>query len=329
MRDIYFESGYGALYERAEGGKALCWSYEGPEGVVDHQFILRELPAVMEDGPWFDLVTPYGYGGPVIRQLNPGHEKAALVRAFEEDFGRYCREHRVVSEFVRFHPLEGNAGDFASVYHSRRIRSTAGTSLRDFDDPVEAEFSPGCRKQIRRTLAGGVTWRVTPGPENLDEFEEIYRSTMERNHAPEYYDFGHGYFSECLARFREHILLIEAVYEGRPVAAGLYFAYGKRLHAHLSGTRSEYLYLSPAYIVHYAAVVWGKERGYDLVHWGGGRTNDPRDSLYQFKKKFGQHTEFDFFVGRRVWDRSAYDRLCELRGVSGDSDYFPAYRRQP
>lgn len=329
MRDIYFEPGYGVLYEQAEGGKALCWSYEGPEGAVDHQFILREIPVVTEDGPWFDLVTPYGYGGPVIRQLNSGHEKEELVSAFERAFSRYCMEQRVVSEFVRFHPLEGNGPDFAPVYHSRCIRRTVGTNLKDFDDPAAAEFSPGCRKQIRRTLAKGVTWRVTPGPETLDSFETVYRSTMERNHAPDYYDFGCRYFSDCLARFREHILLIEAVYEGKTVAAGLYFAYGKRLHAHLSGTLTESLHLSPAHIVQYAAVLWGKAHGYELVHRGGGRTNAQEDSLYQFKKKFGQHTEFDFFVGRRVWNRAVYDRLCELTGTAGETDYFPAYRRQP
>lgn len=329
MSDIYFDPGYGALYEAAEGGKALCWRYEGPEGGVDHQFILRKIPVEAEDGPWFDLVTPYGYGGPVIRYLNPGYEKEALVRAFERSFSQYCGEQRIVSEFVRFHPLEENAQDFASVYHSECIRRTVGTNLKDFDDPVAAEFSSGCRKQIRRALAKGITWRVTSGPESLGEFEEIYRSTMERNQAADYYDFGHSYFSNCLARFRAHILLIEAVYEGKTIAAGLYFAWGNRLHAHLSGTRSEFLHLSPAYLIQYAAVVWGKAHGYELVHRGGGRTNSPEDSLYLFKKKFGQHTQFDFFVGRRVWNRAVYDRLCRLRGITGETDYFPAYRRQP
>ncbi len=328
MKDIYFEPGYAALYEQAEGGRAMRWSYEGPEGIVDHLFILREIPVVPEDGPWFDLVTPYGYGGPMIRRLAPGTDSRALVAAFEEAFSRFCAEQRVVSEFVRFHPLEDNAQIFAPVYQSQRIRTTVGTNLRAFDRPVEAEFSPGCRKQIRRALARGLTWRVTPRPAALGDFEEIYRSTMERNGAGAYYDFGHRYFDDLLTRFREHILLIEALYEGETAAAGLYFAYGKRLHAHLSGTRPEYLHLSPAYLVQYAGVVWGKEHGYELVHRGGGRTNSPEDSLYRFKKKFGQHTEFDFHVGRRVWDRAVYDRLCALAGGE-EGDYFPAYRRQP
>lgn len=327
MTDIYFHPEYGKLYEKAEGGTAVCRRYQGPEGVVEHQFILRPIPIDLPGGPVFDLVTPYGYGGPRIVALNPGFSKGDLVRAFERDHARFCARHRVVSEFVRFHPLEGNGPDFASVYASRRIRATVGTNLRDFGDPVAAEFSPGCRKEIRRALRAGVSWRVTPCPESLDTFEPVYRSTLARNQAAPYYDFGHGYFADCLARFREHIVLIEAVYEGKTVAAGLYFRWNGRLHAHLSGTLTEYLHLSPACVVQYAGVVWGKAQGCDLVHRGGGRTDSPDDPLYLFKKKFGCNTEFDFHVGRRVWDEETYRTLCRLRGTSGEDGFFPAYRR--
>ena len=59
--DIYFEENYGKLYEKMEGGKQEIFTFSCEYGKVRHQFIKRTI-----NGEWFDLITPYGYGGPVI-----------------------------------------------------------------------------------------------------------------------------------------------------------------------------------------------------------------------------------------------------------------------
>lgn len=101
----------------------------------------------------------------------------------------------------------------------------------------------------------------------------------------------------------------------------------KTIHAHLSGTLKEYLYLSPAYIVKYATAVWGKEHGYELIHYGGGTSSSEDNSLYQFKLNFTKDTIFDFYVGSRVWNKEVYEDLVSLRnGDIGNSGFFPRYR---
>lgn len=322
QKDIYFDPLYARLYESIEGGELLRYELDCELGRVTNTVIKRPIPGA--EG-FFDLITPYGYGGPVIERLNDGSSESDLVSAYATDFAEFCRKNRIVSEFVRFHPIIGNGPVFAPVYGSTFMRHTLGTSLADFDDPFTAEFSKSCRKTVRQALSKGVGYRVTRSPDSLDGFKEIYYSTMDRNNAPDYYYFGDEYFDTLLHDLKNNVLTVEALAGDKPIAAGLYLCSGKTIHVHLSGTLTEYLHLSPAYVLKYATVLWGKENGFELIHYGGGRSNAPDDPLYVFKKKFAAHTEFDFYIGRKVWDAEKY---AELSDGMEDGGFFPLYRKR-
>jgi hypothetical protein len=72
------------------------------------------------------------------------------------------------------------------------------------------------------------------------------------------------------------------------------------------------LFLSPAYILRYAITLWAVEHNVEYIHHGGGRNVSESDSLYCFKKQFGQNTLFDFYIAEKVWDKEMYDRLKEI-----------------
>lgn len=326
MLDIYFDENYGRLYEKVELGKSHEFIYESQYGKIYHTFIKREIPLKIDNTVYYDLVTPYGYGGPVLTEVADG-KKDLLLKEFEEEFTKYCNENKIVSEFVRFHPIFNNSDDFESVYNISYIRDTVGTDLLTYDDPFQSEFSKSCRKNVRKALRNGVTYKVTKNPSDISNFKEIYYSTMDRNNASDYYYFDDDYFSKCLELFPENLLTVEAIYKDTTIAMGFYFVYNKIIHIHLSGTLSEYLPLSPAYILRYAVTLWGKENGYELIHHGGGRTNASDDGLYLFKKQFGKNTSFEFKVGKKVWNNEVYERLCEINNVGMSTDFFPAYRQ--
>ena len=325
--DIYFDKNYGKLYEKIEKGKSIIYKYEDENGVVSNQFILRKIPIEIDQNEYFDIVTPYGYGGPIIEKCKKD-KKNELVKSYIDAFEGYCNKNKIVSEFIRFHPILNNANDFKQVYNPQYIRNTLGTNLDKFDDPVASEFSKHCRKNIRQAIRKGISYKITKSPDNLDTFRTIYYSTMKRNHATDYYYFPKQYFNDILKFFKENIILVEAVFEGKTIASGLYFIYNKVIHIHLSGTLSEYLYLSPAYILRYAVTLWGKENEYKLIHHGGGRSNSDEDSLYKFKKQFARNTEFEFYIGKKIWNQEVYEKLCEFRKVEKNEDFFPAYRKE-
>ena len=328
MQDIYFEPNYGKLYEKMENGVSQFYEFSNEYGTITNLFIKREIPISLENGKrYFDVTTPYGYGGPIIQEVIDDKEEE-IVQAYYEDFEKYCLENNIISEFIRFHPLFENENFFKSVYEVKPLRKTVGTNLKAFDDPFQEEFSKSARKNTRRALRDGVTYQINEKPESIDEFLEIYYATMDRNDADDYYYFDHEYFKKCLEYFPENIITVKAIHEEETIAMGFYFVYGKYIHTHLSGTLDEYLNLSPAYILRYALTEWGKENGYHIIHHGGAPSNDENDSLFRFKKRFGEHTEFNFSIGRKIWNQAIYDELCEKVNANKESDFFPAYRAE-
>lgn len=331
--DIYFRDGYGKVNEKIEGGTAQIFRFNCEYGVIVHQFIKRRIPETITGGrdDLYDIITPYGYGGPLIIDVDTDN-KDELTEEFGRAFGEYCADNRIVSEFIRFYPVYRNHEPMEKIYNPICVRHTVGTDLAGYEDPVAAEFSKSCRKNIRRCINRGITYKVTEHPEKLDGFKEVYYSTMKRDKAEDFYYFGDDYFNGLISRFRDNLLFVEAIYENKTIAAGIYFISDGIIDIHLSGTLSDYLGLNPAYVLRYAVTVWGKEHGYSMIHHGGGTSNAPDNSLYLFKKQFGQNTEFEFYVGKKVWNRQIYDELCRNAGIesnSGDitkSAFFPEYR---
>ena len=324
--DLYFDENYGKLYEKIEKGKAEIFKFENEDGKITNQFLIREIPEKVNGKTYYDIVTPYGYGGPIINYLKGNKEN--LLKEFEKNFKKYAEERNIVSEFVRFHPIKENAIDMKPIYNSTYMRKTLITKL-DEEDVVKKQISKSARKNIRQALNKGVIYKITEKPNDISVFKNIYYSTMDRNHATDYYYFDDEYFQNILNYYKGNLILIEAIFEGKTIAAGIYFIYNDIIHIHLSGTLTEYLYLSPAYILRYALILWGIEHNdkYKIIHHGGGRSNSEEDSLYLFKRNFAKLYDVDFYVGKKIWNKEIYDELCNMKNIEDDG-FFPAYRKQ-
>lgn len=323
--DIYFEPDYARLYE-TENSRAVEYRFECEYGVITNLFLKRKIDIPLGDGvQYYDITTPYGYGGPVIHSKT---DKEKLITAYMTDFAAYTNRKNIIAEFVRFHPIIGNGVDFKDAYHSIYDRKTVGTTLT-YEDVIATEFSKHKWKDIRRILKNpDIRYEVDENPTTLDDFVEIYYSTMDRDGADDYYYFGESYFREMLEKFRGHITTGKVFLGDKLIAMGVYFRYGKYLHAHLSGTLSEYLEYSPAYILKYALALYGHEKGYEVIHYGGGSSRSADNGLYKFKREFGKNTEFDFYIAKKVWNEGVYRRICEAVGADLKSEFFPAYREE-
>ena len=112
-KDIYFQTEFGKLYENSELGKMQKFELDTDEGKILHLFIMRKIPNDSKN-EYYDIRTPYGYGGPLITTV--GDDKSKLIKHFHKAFKEYCFENNIVSEFIRFHPIAGNALDFSRIY---------------------------------------------------------------------------------------------------------------------------------------------------------------------------------------------------------------------
>jgi len=326
VHDIYFLPEYGKLCELVDGGTCHEFVLKDECGTVRNQFIKRPTPYLIDGVQYYDIVTPYGYGGPMIYEAT---DKAELLKRYEAAFAEYCAENNIVCEFVRFHPIYQNYKDFEPVYHGVFSRNTVGTNLKDFEDPVQKEFAKSARREVRRAGEAGVECVIVRAPENLDAFRRLYEETMGRNNASAMYYFPSEYYTMLTTDLRENVLEIQVRYNGEIIASEIYFICGDLMHAHLLGSSQALFELGGGAILEAAAARWGKENGFRYIHHGGGRSSDPNDSLYMYKIKFGKHTRFDFYIGKKVWLTDVYESLVARRLQDGpieNEGFFPIYR---
>ena len=80
----------------------------------------------------------------------------------------------------------------------------------------------------------------------------------------------------------------------------------------------------------YKAAVWGCEQGYKTFHLGGG-VGSGEDNLYKFKAAFNKNSDYQFSIGKQIFDQEAYDKLVAIRAEQDssfdkESKFFPLYR---
>jgi len=247
-----------------------------------------------------DIVTPYGYGGPV-------------GTPFWDEYGEWCRANGIVTTFVRFHPLYANHEGAPPFVHIERLAGTVAWRL-DQDDLLA-----GMHRHHRRIVrkAGGIDTTVTRGPSTLDGFVPRYERTMDRKDASGFYYFPREYW-HALADLGDRIVLFEAGDD----AALLCFATPPWLHYHLGATSDEGRKGGVSNLLFYEAARWAAAEGFTRFHLGGGLGGGD-DSLFEFKQRFDPGGVLEMAVGKVIHDEDAYRTL----GGTGTDGFFPAYRR--
>ncbi|TWT27766.1 GNAT family N-acetyltransferase [Planomicrobium sp. CPCC 101110] len=320
MKEIYFDENFGRLHEAVEGGKCEVFEYRSALGSVRHMYIKREIPADIDGEMYYDLVTPFAYGGPVIQDCKEDGEWD-LVYEFIQAFDAYCKENRIVCEQVRFHPVAENVVDFIGCYETDWIGDTYGTNLEAFSDPVKEEFSVSCQNVIWRALEAGVEYRVTAKPDSMEKFAEFYTKAVEGGE-PDL-----EYFLECGNAFNEQLVLVEAIFKEQVIGMSLNFLSAGVLYTHLGVVHPGFAYLSPVHVMRFGLTLWGKENGASMIHDGGCIVmNGGIHNADSFKRQFSKHSSFKWCIGRRIWNEEIYEKLCKDMEIGSGADSFPAYR---
>jgi hypothetical protein len=260
--------------------------------------------AILRDDPT-DVITPYGYGGPV----GPG---------FWEPYGDWCREQGVVTTFVRFHPLYANQRDASPEVKVQPLAGTLAWRL-DEDGDLLDRMHRHHRRVVRKALAAGVEARAQLAPESLDGFVALYQQTMERQEAEDFYFFPPEYWRALETSLRDHVVLFEAGDDAKLLCLHA----PPWLHYHLGASSDAGRKLGASTLLFLEAARWAQELGYMRFHLGGG-VGGARDSLYDFKLRFDPGGEVEAAIGKAVHDEEAYRRLAGPgAGLDG---FFPAYR---
>lgn len=326
--DVYFTAGYCRIYEDNQEGKAQLFVYQEAENLICYPFLLRDISSQVSfrhmqlDGPIYDISTPYGYGGPISNVSDP-ERRHALYRDFELQFAAYCDQKRIVTEFVRFHPLLRNEQDYLDA-KPEYVRDTIYIDLTPDEQTMMSRYSKDNRNRIRRAEKEGLEVRISPLTQ-LEDLLRLYYSTMYKKQASSYYYFGREFFENTVQHLHDHIQLIQVWREDRVISSCLFMHYGNYAHYHLMGSDQEHLKCAPVNLLIHKAALWAKSLGCKMLHLGGGYTGN--DSLFRFKRSFNEKQEANFYVGKRIRDEELYAASIQGVGLTLlQNNYFPAYR---
>ncbi|CAH1059190.1 GNAT family N-acetyltransferase [Paenibacillus pseudetheri] len=330
-KDIYFSADFCRLFEDDDHQQAELFVFKQGEKLIIYPYLLRSishLPAVIQlglEGEWYDISTPYGYGGP-ISNVPIGAERTELYRQFSETFTAYCKEKKIMTEFVRFHPFIGNAAEYQKGLTTELNRNTAYMDLTVGSEAVLIQnYGSNHRRNIRKLKSAPFTIRKSDLKDRIEPFTELYYGTLNDLQADPFYYFPQKFIEDTSLLPDGRVALFEAMDGEKAVAASIVLLDRPWMHYHLCGWDRSYLQWSPTKFLIHAAAVWGIENGYEKFHLGGGYKGN--DELFQFKLRFAtQLKPLDYYLGKRIFFPEVYERMIALCDTGVVGNYFPLYR---
>jgi lipid II:glycine glycyltransferase (peptidoglycan interpeptide bridge formation enzyme) len=250
--------------------------------------------------------------GPVL--ASSSFLPSSMLTGFWSAVDRICRSHRAI--FLKIEPDAWETDrcllfidHFIPSPHSVQPRHTIVVDMRGSEEEILARMKQKARYNIR--LAERKSVIVQPW-NDLEAFHAMILVTGERDvfgvHNVEYYRRAYDLFHPT-----GMCELFVARYEGRPIAALMAFARGKRAWYFYGASTDEERNRMPTYLLQWEAMRWAKGRGcemYDL--WGvpdedetalEAHFTERSDGLwgvYRFKRGFG---------GEMRWAAETLDRV--------------------
>ncbi len=256
-------------------------------GDTGAQILFRQLP--------LGLTVAYIPKGPV------GSEQSSVISdPFLGELDNACKQRHAI--FLKIEPDEwiNSVGNWPaalrpSPYNIQPPR-TLVINLTGSEEDILMRMKQKTRYNIRLAEKKGVTVRAW---NDLPAFHQMMLVTSGRDafgvHSLAYYQKAHEFFHP--AGMAE---LLVAEYEGRPLAALVVFARGKRAWYFYGASSDEERNLMPTYLLQWEAMRWARSKGcteYDL--WGVPdedeqtleenftQKNDGLWGVYRFKRGFG------------------------------------------
>lgn len=320
MSDLFLNQSYGKLYEEVYDGKCEVFEFQSALGTVKHLFMKRKVPFEINRTTFYDLITPFTYGGPVIEDCLE-EDKWELLNDFQNAFQEYCNDNNIIAEFVRFHPMAANSIDFLHCYELDYVEDAIGINISGHENPVADSFSAESIAKVLEAFKSGVEYEIYSGEDKVDDF--IYFLTKVQKNAGRQ---SQRYFNGCKELMDKRLIFVEAKFDGEVIGMTMGFLSDNILTTHLILTDEIGDHVDAAYVMHYGLTVWSKSHKVELIHLAGSWANKSEDEKLAFNKQFAELPNYNYCIGRKIWNEKVYSELCNKANVEMYIDYFPAYR---
>lgn len=319
--DVYYLSGYVKAFQIHGDGEPQLLYYETDGLKAIYVYMKRKT----DFEGFYDSITPYGYGGVLFE----GNASEDNLKQFRKAYVEKMKVEGIVDNFVRYHPILANVNPMKYISSVVDLGKTVAFDLSS-EETIWNNIISKNRNMIRKAEKNGIEIRHGKGMELFKDFKRIYNATMEKDNAEDYYFFEDAFYESIHRDLNEHYEMFYAVLNGEIIAMSIILFGNKQMHYHLSGSLIEYRNLAPSNLLLYKAALWGSEHGFKTFHLGGGIGSE-EDNLYKFKAAFNRNSDYQFSIGKEIFDQKKYDELVAKRaaqdpGFDKESNYFPLYR---
>ena len=322
--DVFYLAEYAQAFKLHGDGEPILFCYNDEKTKAINVIMKRDISEMeyfkdkIEKGKYFDVTSPYGYGGFIIEGDN--HEEV------NQQYEKFCQENNIICEFVRFHLLEHYENKYNG--QAQNIKHNIIRSLDLKPEDMLMDFEHKVRKNIKKANRNELEIQIDTEGKTLDSFLEIYYKTMDRNSAEKDYYFSKEFF-EIINTMKNHFVYFNVLYENKIISTELVIYSKNNCYSYLGGTLSEYFDLRPNDFLKYEIIKWAYEKGIKNFILGGGYGGED-DGIYRYKKSFAPNGIYDFYIGKNIFQPEKYKELVQLRkkekGFEIDSNFFPEYR---
>lgn len=326
MTDLYFNPNYAKVYKDIDGDSDT-FVFECEYGKITNTFILRKVQWEVEGQTYYDIVTPYGYGGPKTENVT---DIKKLMEEYKKAFAAYCKEKNIVCEFIRFHLFDNV--DVRENYYGETLHlldNVVVDTTGDFDQKIWMSYEHKVRKNVKKALKNDLQIIIENNTDHLDDFLKIYNDTMDRNKAEDYYYFTEKYFKSIAELLPENFMYFHVVKDGVVCSTELVLCSEKYAYSFLGGTLTDYYEFRPNDFLKNEIIKWCNQTGRERFILGGGYHKE--DGIYKYKRCFTPDHDVPFYAGRYIFDEEMYNKIVEIRksvdkDFNDETGYFPKYR---
>ncbi len=316
--DFYHTYDYHYL-SKSNDEKPILIKYESKGNIIGLPLLLRRI----FDTDYFDVTSVYGYVGPIHNNLNAAFDNFN----FKNQLNQFFIKNNIISVFSRLNPyicdqdliLKG-IGDLVQLGRVVNIDLT-----KTLDDQRHI-FSKTTKRYINKGKKQ-CSIRLSNSKADVSTFIKLYYENMDRVNAKKGYYFTKDYFDYFINSNDFQTDLLLAIYNETKeiISAAMMIKTNDIIQYHISGTRNDYLHLTPVRLLIDEMRVRGTLEGYQYFNLGGG-LGSVEDSLFRFKSSFSKDFK-NFEIWKYIVNQEVYDQLTDqFSDLNAEGDFFPKYR---
>ena len=218
-----------------------------------------KLEGKIEKGQYYDLITPYGYGG--------FWGEVSDWDKLNQAYTGYCMDNHYICEFVRFELFT----DYYKHYDGE-VETRTHNVVRSLEMPLDEmwmDFKQKVRKNVKKANTYNLEILIENTDEHLEDFLRIYYDTMDRADAEGEYYFSKRFY-ENINQMTDNRMYFHVVYEGKIVSTELVIYGAENVYSYLGGTDRDFFDVRPNDFLKYEIIKWAKDKGLKNFVLGGG-----------------------------------------------------------